>query len=88
MTFLFILVNFVIASVCALIAEKFTPALIPGGLTTALIVALIGTWVGGVFFKDFGPNIAGVYPISCFFGSAFLLLGLSLLARALRFRNV
>ncbi len=83
-----ILVYFVIALICAYVAEKSTPALIPGGITTCMLVGFLGAWVGGFLFRDLGPNIAGVHPLSSVLFAAFLVFGLTIIARALRFKNV
>lgn len=74
----------VVAAVCAFIAEKCVPGVVPGGFLTAAIVGIIGAWVGGSLIGHFGPDLAGVSLVPCILGSAILVFGLSLCSRGFR----
>ena len=74
----------VVAAVCAFIAERFVPSVIPGGFVTSAWLGLIGAWVGGSQLGHFGPDLAGVALIPCILGSAILVFGFSLLSRRFR----
>lgn len=71
----------IVAAVCAFIAEKIVPGVIPGGFFTAAIVGIIGAWVGGSLVGHFGPDLAGVSLVPCILGSALLVFGLSFCSR-------
>jgi uncharacterized membrane protein YeaQ/YmgE (transglycosylase-associated protein family) len=67
----------VIAAVCAIIAARVVPGVIPGGFLAAMIVGIIGAWIGGSLVGHFGPELAGVSLIPCLLGSALLVFGFS-----------
>lgn len=71
----------IVAAVCAWIADYFVPGTIPGGFLTAAIVGIIGAWVGGSLFGNFGPQLAGVALLPTIIGSAILVFGLALISR-------
>ncbi|MBY0547559.1 MAG: GlsB/YeaQ/YmgE family stress response membrane protein [Candidatus Obscuribacterales bacterium] len=81
MGILAIICYLVVAAVCAFIAEKCVPGVIPGGFPTSAIVGVIGAWVGGNLLGSFGPNLAGIALVPCIVGSAILVFGLSLCSR-------
>lgn len=81
MGILAIICYLVVAAVCAFIAEKCVPGVIPGGFATSAIVGVIGAWVGGNLLGSFGPNLAGIALVPCIVGSAILVFGLSLCSR-------
>jgi len=72
----------VVAAVCAFIAERFVPGVLPGGWIAGAIAGVIGAWIGGSLLGHFGPDLAGVSLIPCILGSAILVFGLSLLGKA------
>ncbi len=74
----------VVAAVCAFIAEKIVPGVIPGGMITAAIVGIIGAWIGGNLLGHFGPQLAGVALVPCILGSGILVFGLSLCSKGFR----
>lgn len=81
MGILAIICYLVVAAVCAFIAEKCVPGVIPGGFFTSAIVGIIGAWVGGSLLGSFGPDLAGIALVPCIVGSAILVFGLSLCSR-------
>jgi len=74
----------VVAAVCAFIAERMVPGVIPGGFFTSAIVGIIGAWVGGNLLGHIGPDLAGIALIPCILGSALLVFGLSFCGRTFR----
>ncbi len=72
---------FIVAALCALIAERLVPGGIPGGFFVAAILGIIGAWVGGSLFGNFGPSLAGVALVPSILGSGILVFGLSLLSK-------
>lgn len=87
MSFLSFICYLVIAAVCAFIAERVKPGVIPGGFVTAAIVGVLGAWVGGVLIGSFGPSLAGISLLPCILGSVILIFGLSLFSRAFKARR-
>jgi uncharacterized membrane protein YeaQ/YmgE (transglycosylase-associated protein family) len=87
MSFLSFICYLIIAAVCAIIAERVTPGVIPGGFVTSAIVGVIGAWVGGVLLGSFGPDLAGISLLPCIIGSAVLIFGLSLFSRLFKQRS-
>jgi uncharacterized membrane protein YeaQ/YmgE (transglycosylase-associated protein family) len=73
-----------IAAVCAYIAERLVPGVIPGGLLTLAIFGIIGGWIGANLMGQFGPMLAGVSLIPCILGSAILVFGLSFISKGFR----
>jgi uncharacterized membrane protein YeaQ/YmgE (transglycosylase-associated protein family) len=73
-----------IAAVCALLAERLVPGVIPGGFFTAAVVGIVGAWIGGSLLGQLGPSLAGVALIPCIAGSAILVFGVSLLYKGFR----
>jgi uncharacterized membrane protein YeaQ/YmgE (transglycosylase-associated protein family) len=78
----------IVAAVCAFIAEKLVPGVVPGGFITGAIVGIIGAWIGGSLLGHFGPDLAGVALIPCILGSAVLVFGLSLCSRGFKSKNI
>lgn len=74
----------IVAAVCAFIAERVVPGVIPGGFLTAAIFGIIGAWIGGNIMGQLGPALGGVALVPCIVGSAILVLGLSLLSRVFK----
>lgn len=74
----------IVAAVCAFIAERIVPGVIPGGFITSAIVGIIGAWVGGNLVGHFGPDLAGISLVPCILGSALLVFGLSLCSRGFK----
>jgi uncharacterized membrane protein YeaQ/YmgE (transglycosylase-associated protein family) len=81
MTVLGFILFLIVAAVCAWIAEYMVPGTIPGGFLTSAIVGIIGAWIGGSLFGNFGPALAGVALVPTIIGSAILVFGLALLSR-------
>ena len=78
----------IVAAVCAWIAERLVPGRIPGGFFTSAVIGVIGAWVGGSLFGNFGPSLEGVSLLPAIIGSAILVFGLALLSRVLRKTSV
>jgi uncharacterized membrane protein YeaQ/YmgE (transglycosylase-associated protein family) len=84
MSILALICYLIVAAVCAFIAERLVPGVIPGGFLTSAIVGVIGAWIGGSMLGHFGPDLAGVALIPCILGSALLVFGLSFCSRGFR----
>jgi len=69
-----------IAGICAIIADAVVPGRIPGGFLVAIVVGVIGAWLGAAIFGTIGPSLAGVALIPTILGSAILVFLLSLLS--------
>jgi uncharacterized membrane protein YeaQ/YmgE (transglycosylase-associated protein family) len=74
----------IVAAVCAWIAECVVPNKMPGGLVANAIIGLIGAWIGGTMFGNFGPSLAGVALLPTVIGSAILVFGCALLSYVFR----
>ncbi len=74
----------IVASVCAYIAERLVPGVIPGGFITSAIVGIIGAWIGGSLIGHFGHELAGVSLVPCILGSAVLVFGVSFCSKQFR----
>ena len=81
MTILGFIIFFIVAAVCAWIADYFVPGRVPGGFWGAALVGLIGAWIGDSMLGRWGPNLGGAYLIQTIIGSAVLVLVLSLFSR-------
>jgi uncharacterized membrane protein YeaQ/YmgE (transglycosylase-associated protein family) len=88
MEILSIICYLVVAAVCAFIAERLVPGVIPGGFLTSAIVGIIGAWVGGRILGHIGPDLAGIALVPCVLGSALLVFALSFCARACRRKGI
>jgi uncharacterized membrane protein YeaQ/YmgE (transglycosylase-associated protein family) len=82
MTMLPLFFYVVIGGICALISEQLLPEVIPGGLTTAAAVAILGAWTGGMLFGQYGPVLSDVYLVPCALGAGFMVFGLALFCNA------
>ncbi len=71
-----------VAAVCAGIADYIAPGRIPGGFLAAVVVGVIGAWIGGALMGSVGPALAGVSLMPAILGSALLIFLMSLLGRA------
>lgn len=72
----------IVAAVCAIIASAVVPGRIPGGFLTAMVVGVIGAWIGSALMGHAGPVLAGVSLLPTILGSAILVFGLALVSRA------
>ena len=72
----------IVAAVCAVIASALVPGRIPGGFLTAMVVGVIGAWIGSALMGDMGPELGGVALLPTILGSAILVFGLALMSRA------
>jgi uncharacterized membrane protein YeaQ/YmgE (transglycosylase-associated protein family) len=84
MTILAFICYLIVAAICAFIAEKIVPGVIPGGFLTSAVVGIIGAWIGGNLLGHIGPDLAGVSLVPCILGSAILVFVLSLCSRGFR----
>jgi uncharacterized membrane protein YeaQ/YmgE (transglycosylase-associated protein family) len=58
-----------IAVVCAYVAHRLMPNIVPGGFLTFIIAGIVGAWGGGSLPNRLGPDVAGVSLIPCIIGS-------------------
>ncbi len=73
-----------IAAVCAFIAGKLVPGIIPGGFFASAVIGVIGAWLGSSMLGSVGPALAGVSLLPCILGSAVLVFAFSLLSGGFR----
>ena len=74
----------IVAAVCAYIAERIVPGVVPGGFITSAVVGIIGAWIGGNLLGHLGPDLAGIALLPCILGSAILVFVLSLCSRGFK----
>ncbi len=77
-----------IACACAIVADRMTPGVIPGGIFTAMLTGIVGAWVGGILFGSIGPSLAGVSLVSSILGSVFLVFGLLVVSNAIKYKSI
>lgn len=73
----------VVAAVCAWIGGAVVPGRVPGGFLTAMVLGVIGAWLGTELFGPMGPSLAGVPLLPAILGSGILIFALALLSGAL-----
>lgn len=71
-----------VAAVCAGIAEYIAPGRVPGGFLAAVVVGIIGAWIGGALMGSVGPALAGVSLLPAIIGSSLLIFLMSLIGRS------
>lgn len=76
-----LLVMLLIATGCALIGSALVPGGIPGGLLGAMVVGLLGAFLGVRLLGSFGPGLVGVSLVPTILGSALLVLLYTLVSR-------
>jgi len=74
----------VVAAVCAWIAGAIVPGAVPGGFLTAMVLGVVGAWLGTRMIGQFGPTLAGVPLLPAILGSGILIFVLALASRGLR----
>ncbi len=72
----------IVAAVCAAIAAAVVPGQIPGGFLAAMVVGVIGAWIGGSLMGHLGPSLAGVSLLPTIVGSAILVFCFALISRS------
>lgn len=72
MSILSFILYLIVAAVCAGIGSAVVPGRIPGGFLTAMIIGILGAWLGSLLMGSFGPALAGVALLPCIIGSALL----------------
>ncbi len=84
MTLLGFILFLIIAAACAWIADYMVPGTLPGGFFSASVCGIIGAWVGSSLIGPIGPAVEGVPLIPAIFGSAIVIVLLTLAGRGLR----
>lgn len=80
MNLLGLILFLIVAAVCAAIGSAIVPGRIPGGFLTAMVIGVIGAWIGSLLLGSFGPAIAGVALLPCILGSALLVFLLAVIS--------
>lgn len=80
MSLLGLILFLIVAAICAGIGSAIVPGRIPGGFLTAMVVGVIGAWVGSLLMGNFGPAVAGVALLPCILGSALLIFVLAMVS--------
>ncbi|MGO4937563.1 GlsB/YeaQ/YmgE family stress response membrane protein [Fundicoccus sp. Sow4_H7] len=57
---------------------------IPGGVIGNIVAGLIGSWVGGLLFPDFGPIVGGFAIVPALIGAIILIAVVSFILRRSR----
>jgi uncharacterized membrane protein YeaQ/YmgE (transglycosylase-associated protein family) len=70
----------IVAAICASIGSAIVPGRIPGGFLTAMVVGVLGAWLGVRLIGQLGPVLAGVPLLPAILGSALLILIFALLS--------
>lgn len=71
----------IIAGVCAITAGAMVPGKLPGGFFGAVVVGLIGAWLGITLSAPIQLSLAGESILPAIFGSAVLSFGYAYLSR-------
>lgn len=80
MNLLGLILFLIVAAICAGIGSAIVPGRIPGGFLTAMVIGVIGAWLGSLLMGSFGPAIAGVALLPCILGSALLVFLLAVIS--------
>lgn len=72
----------IVAAVCAAIAAAVVPGRIPGGFLAAMVIGVIGAWIGVSLMGKLGPSLAGVSLLPTIVGSAILVFCFALISRS------
>ncbi len=88
MTLLGFLLLLIVAAIVGFIADALVPGTYPFGWLIAIIVGLIGAWLGTALFGAIGPAIAGIYILPAIVGAVILVIILELLLGAFYPRRV
>ena len=73
-----LLPHLLVAGVVGWLADLVVPGKLPYGFLGAIAAGVIGGFLGGLLFRDFGPELAGVHIVPTFVGAAALAFGLEL----------
>ncbi|MED4313275.1 GlsB/YeaQ/YmgE family stress response membrane protein, partial [Heyndrickxia coagulans] len=57
---------------------------IPGGIIGNIMAGIVGAWLGGAIFGNWGPHIAGMAIIPALIGAIILVFVLSFILRMAR----
>ena len=71
----------IIAGVCAITAGAMVPGKLPGGFFGAVVVGLIGAWLGITLSAPIQLSLAGESILPAIFGSAVLSFGFAFISR-------
>ncbi len=74
----------VVAAFCGWIGDYLVGGTIPGGFVTAVLVGIMGAWIGGKLLGHFGPSLEGLSLIPTILGSAILVFFLAVVSRTFR----
>ncbi|HEY9786175.1 MAG TPA: GlsB/YeaQ/YmgE family stress response membrane protein [Candidatus Obscuribacterales bacterium] len=73
----------IVAAVCAWIADAIVPGRVPGGFLAAVIVGILGAWLGTSMMGKLGPELGGVSLLPAIVGSAALIFIMALIGGTL-----
>lgn len=74
----------IMAMVIGLLAEKVTPFGVPGSWAGAIVVGMIGDWLGHYLFGSWGPYLLGFSLVPALIGAIIVVLVIGLIAKAFR----
>ena len=72
-----LLITLLVAGFIGWLADRIVPGTIPYGFVGAIVLGLLGSWLGGHFIH-FGPHLAGLALIPGLIGALILALAVQL----------
>ena len=75
-----LLIYGLVASACASIGTLIVSSEVPGGITTSLLVGILGAWLGVVLIGYTGPVLGGVAVLPAILGSMVLIVAMNMIA--------
>ena len=74
----------IVGGVIGVIAGAITSRDLPAGWIGNVVAGLVGSWLGGSIFGDFGPQVAGMALIPSILGAVILVLLASVFMSSIR----
>ncbi len=75
-----LLLMLLMAGVIGWLADQIVPGRLPYGVLGAVVVGLVGSWLGGILLGNLGPRIFDIRVIPAFIGALALTAIVALLA--------
>src|SRR5699024_4485313 len=74
------LLSLVVGGIIGAIAESLMNREVPGGILGNIILGFVGSWVGSLIFKDWGPVIQGFAVVPAILGALIVVFLFGLIA--------
>ncbi|MGG2937320.1 GlsB/YeaQ/YmgE family stress response membrane protein [Bacillus pacificus] len=78
------IITLIVGAIIGAIAGSITGKDFPAGMFGNIIAGLLGAWLGGKLFGDWGPSLGGIHIIPALLGSIVLVLIVSFVVKAAR----